>query len=76
MWKIHQRKKNIDELRFYLEVKSSTDGKSNLTSICITSIATADGRTFHVPEEYQNAYHHKELIKTQKYTTITSRVTF
>lgn len=58
----------MDKLQFDFQVKSATDGKTNI--ICLTSIVTQDGRTFRIPEELQMATHHTELIKTQAYSKI------
>lgn len=58
----------MDKLQFTFEVKSATDGKTNL--VCLTSIATQDGRTFKIQEEFQEANYHTELIKTEAYAKI------
>lgn len=59
---------NMKKLQFEFKVKPGNDGKSNI--ICITSIATEDNKTFLIPEEYQAAGNHKEIIRTNTYDMI------
>lgn len=58
----------MDRLQFTFEVKSATDGKTNL--VCVTAITTKDGRTFSIPEDFQVATYHTELTKTEAYAKI------
>ena len=52
----------MESLRFDFVVKPTDDGKSNI--ICITSIATADGKIFVIQPESQPANLHKEITNT------------
>lgn len=63
----------METLRFDFKVRSSADGKSNI--LCVTSIGTPDGRTFLIPNEYQQANLHTELIKTTPFAKIRKTLT-
>ncbi|KYQ51731.1 hypothetical protein ALC60_09159 [Trachymyrmex zeteki] len=53
----------MDKLRFDFKMRGSSDGKTTILSL--TSIGTPDGRTFAIPDEFQNTNLHKELITSQ-----------
>lgn len=52
----------MDKLQFTIEVKASTDPKTNI--VCLTTIGTPDGRNYSIPVEYQRLADHKELLAT------------
>ncbi|EFN65340.1 hypothetical protein EAG_14932, partial [Camponotus floridanus] len=58
----------MNKLQFEFKVKPGNDGKSNI--ICITSITTENNKVFSIPEEYQAASNHKEIVKTNTYDMI------
>jgi len=54
-------------------VKPTDDGKSNV--ICITSIATADGKIVEIPLESQPVGLHKEITNTSNYAKVRKSLT-
>ncbi|XP_050548385.1 uncharacterized protein LOC126910023 [Daktulosphaira vitifoliae] len=63
----------MEKLRFDFSVKPTDEGKSNV--ICITSIATPDGKIFGVPPEFQPANLHKEITTTSNYIQVRKTLT-
>lgn len=63
----------MERLRFDFAVKSAADGKSNF--ICVTSIATPEGKVFEIPSEYQPVYNHESITKTSHYLKIKKTLT-
>lgn len=55
----------MEKLRFDFAVKPTGDGKSNI--ICITSIATPEGKVFEIPEECQPINLHRTIYDTSNY---------
>lgn len=58
----------MDKLKFKFTVIPGPDGKTNIYAL--TSITTPDNKSYAIPEDYQAAGMHKELIKTPAYTKI------
>lgn len=63
----------MDKLRFDFKMRGSSDGKS--TILCLISIATADGCTYGVPDEYQPTNLHKELTTSPVFAKIKKTLT-
>lgn len=59
-------KKKMSKLQFRFE--ATADGKSNW--IAITSLTTENNKKILIPEEYQSASFHDEVIKTAHFTRI------
>ncbi|XP_055839182.1 uncharacterized protein LOC129907135 [Episyrphus balteatus] len=58
----------MERLCFEFVVKATDDGKTNV--ICLTSIATPEGKTYSMPEQHQQLKLHTELIKIPIFTKI------
>lgn len=59
----------MDKLQFMFQVLNTQDGaKTNV--ICVTSIATPDGRTFAMTPAYLNGAHHAVLLKTSAFAKV------
>ena len=58
----------MEKLQFEFMAKPSSDGKSNVMTI--TSITTADNRSFAIPEELQHISLHKDVMKTTVYNMV------
>ncbi|XP_015595591.1 uncharacterized protein LOC107267909 [Cephus cinctus] len=58
----------INKLQFTFTVRNTTDLKTNV--LCITSIGTPDGHVYAVPDEYQPATLHKEIIKLPVFNNV------
>lgn len=63
----------MEKLRFDFTVKPTDDGKSNI--ICITSVATFDGKIFGIPPESQPANLHKEIVNTPNFAKVKKSLT-
>lgn len=62
----------MEKLRFDFLMRGSNDGKTNI--LCLTSLATPDGRTYAIPEEFQPVNHHKELITTEIFVKVKNSI--
>lgn len=58
----------MEKLQFTFSLLEASDRKSNI--LCITSIATLDGRNFEVPDEFKPANKHIYVIATEKFTKV------
>lgn len=61
------------EMRFDFAVNPTDGGKSNV--LCITSVATPDGKIFGIPPEFQPANLHKEITITENYVKVRKSLT-
>lgn len=59
----------MEKLRFEFVVRASEDGKTNLA---VTTITTANEKTYAIPEKYQPVEQHKELMSTNTYKKVKS----
>ncbi|XP_049316807.1 uncharacterized protein LOC125779489 [Bactrocera dorsalis] len=59
----------MDKLQFTFTVLSTTDEPKTLV-LCVTSIATPDGRTFELPPNYLDSAFHEELRKTSAFAKV------
>ncbi|XP_014357289.1 uncharacterized protein LOC106709891 [Papilio machaon] len=58
----------MEKLRFEFVVKQSEDPKTNV--ICITSITDTDKNMYLIPDKFQPAKLHEEIIKTQTFQKV------
>ncbi|XP_076392314.1 uncharacterized protein LOC105664173 [Megachile rotundata] len=63
----------MDRLQFIFTVRGAADMKTNV--LCITSIGTPDGHVYAVPEEYQPATLHTEIVKLPAFNKVKNSLT-
>ncbi|XP_045471472.1 uncharacterized protein LOC123678478 [Harmonia axyridis] len=61
----------MDKLRFDFKI-CVEDSKTNV--LCITSIGTTDGRNYAIPDMYQRASLHTQVIKTSAYNKVENSI--